>query len=148
MTIQSIDPKTGDKLSAEIQDSTFDEISQIIEQSQSAFEIWSEVSTDDRAKVLEAIASALDENVNELAQLADQETALGLPRLVGEVARTTLQLRLFASELKKKELLKEDLDEKIKAHHHKEDHNFKEAGWLWVQLRFLARVISLLLLVN
>ncbi len=113
MTIQSIDPKTGDKLSAEIQDSTFDEISQIIEQSQSAFEIWSEVSTDDRAKVLEAIASALDENVNELAQLADQETALGLPRLVGEVARTTFQLRLFASELKKKELLKEDLDEKI-----------------------------------
>lgn len=113
MTIQSIDPKTGDKLSAEIQDSTFDEISQIIEQSQSAFEIWSEVSTDDRAKVLEAIASALDENVNELAQLADQETALGLPRLVGEVARTTFQLRLFASELKKRELLKEDLDEKI-----------------------------------
>ena len=113
MTIQSIDPKTGDKLSAEIQDSTIDEISQIIEQSQSAFEIWSEVSTDDRAKVLEAIASALDENVNELAQLADQETALGLPRLVGEVARTTFQLRLFASELKKKELLKEDLDEKI-----------------------------------
>lgn len=113
MTIQSIDPKTGDKLSAEIQDSTIDEISQIIEQSQSAFEIWSEVSTDDRAKVLEAIASALDENVNELAQLADQETALGLPRLVGEVARTTFQLRLFASELKKRELLKENLDEKI-----------------------------------
>lgn len=113
MPIQSIDPKTGAKLVELFQDSSLDEIAKTIEKSQAAFSTWCEVSVEDRAKVLEAIANALDEKVDELAQLADQETALGLPRLVGEVARTTFQLRLFASELKKKELLKDDLDEKI-----------------------------------
>lgn len=113
MPIQSIDPKTGTMLAGPMQDSSLEDIGKIIEQSQAAFEGWSEVNAADRALVLEAIASELDKNVDELAQLADQETALGLPRLVGEVARTTFQLRLFANELLKKELLKEDLDEKI-----------------------------------
>ena len=113
MTIQSIDPKTGTALVAPINDSSLAEINQIIEQSLAAFEVWSEVKPESRAKVLEAIAAGLDANVEELAKLADAETALGNARLVGEVARTTFQLRMFASELTKNELLKEDFDEKI-----------------------------------
>jgi NADP-dependent aldehyde dehydrogenase len=50
-----------------------------------------------RARALELIADALDARAGELAGLADTETALGMPRLTGEVARTTGQLRLFAS---------------------------------------------------
>ncbi|MGA0883717.1 MAG: aldehyde dehydrogenase family protein, partial [Candidatus Nanopelagicales bacterium] len=84
MTIQSIDPKTGAALVAPINDSSLAEINQIIEQSQAAFEVWSEVKPENRAKVLEAIATALDANVAELAKLADAETALGNARLVGE----------------------------------------------------------------
>jgi NADP-dependent aldehyde dehydrogenase len=45
---------------------------------------------------LRAAADALDGRAEELAELADRETALGTPRLVGEVARTTGQLWLFA----------------------------------------------------
>jgi len=113
MPIQSIDPKTGTTLTEPFQDSSLAEINELVEKSQAAFEEWAEASSDDRAKVLTAIANVLDENVEELAKLADQETALGMPRLIGEVARTTFQLRLFASELTKKELLREDFDEKV-----------------------------------
>ncbi|MBK5250427.1 MAG: aldehyde dehydrogenase (NADP(+)) [Actinomycetales bacterium] len=53
----------------------------------------------DRARALRAVAEALDASVDELITLAHDETGLHLPRLTGEVARTTGQLRLFASEL-------------------------------------------------
>lgn len=53
----------------------------------------------DRARALRAVADGLDASVDELAALAHDETGLPLPRLSGEVARTTGQLRLFASEL-------------------------------------------------
>jgi len=113
MSTQSIDPKTGLKLADPIVDSSKSEVGEAVSLSAVAFGDWSKVSSSERASVLEQIATALDANVDELAQLADQETALGIPRLVGEVARTTFQLRLFANELKMGELLKEDLDEKI-----------------------------------
>src|SRR5262249_42050131 len=53
-----------------------------------------------RAEALEAVADALDARVGELAAIADTETALGGERLTGEVARTTGQLRLFATVLR------------------------------------------------
>ena len=46
-----------------------------------------------------AVADALDARVSEVAAVADEETPLGLPRLTGEVGRTTGQLRLFGSVL-------------------------------------------------
>ena len=53
----------------------------------------------ERAAWLRAVADALDARVDDLAAIADEETALGLPRLTGEVGRTTGQLRLFAGVL-------------------------------------------------
>ncbi|MET1062325.1 MAG: aldehyde dehydrogenase (NADP(+)) [Aeromicrobium sp.] len=52
-----------------------------------------------RAQALNAVADALDASLAELVALAHDETGLPLPRLTGEVARTTGQLRLFAAEL-------------------------------------------------
>lgn len=49
-----------------------------------------------RAGWLDAIADAVDAHADELVDLADAETHLGRPRLPGELARTTAQLRLFA----------------------------------------------------
>lgn len=45
---------------------------------------------------LRAVADALDAEIEPLAMLADAETALGVPRLRGEIGRTTAQLRRFA----------------------------------------------------
>jgi NADP-dependent aldehyde dehydrogenase len=54
---------------------------------------------DARAAGLRAVAGALDAAAGELVPLAARETCLPLPRLTGEVARTTGQLRMFAEGL-------------------------------------------------
>lgn len=51
---------------------------------------------EDRAARLQALADVLDEHSGELVPLAESETHLGDTRLIGEVARTSQQLRLFA----------------------------------------------------
>src|ERR1700719_2178231 len=53
----------------------------------------------DRGRALGAVADALDARAADLVEVADTETALGVPRLTGEVARTTGQLRLFGEVL-------------------------------------------------
>ncbi|GAA3179122.1 aldehyde dehydrogenase (NADP(+)) [Blastococcus jejuensis] len=53
----------------------------------------------ERASALRAVADALDAATDELVALATEETALPRPRLTGEVARTTGQLRMFAAGL-------------------------------------------------
>ncbi|MDT4946441.1 MAG: hypothetical protein QOH14_3174, partial [Pseudonocardiales bacterium] len=61
-----------------------------------AFGTWSRTPRERRAAALEAIASALDAAAAGLVETAALETGLGRPRLTGEVARTTAQLRMFA----------------------------------------------------
>lgn len=51
------------------------------------------------AETLRAIADALDQNAEPLIDRADIETALGRPRLEGELARTSFQFRLMAEEI-------------------------------------------------
>ena len=61
-----------------------------------AARISAAASDAERAAWLTAVADALDANSAELVEIADSETRLGVPRLTGEVARTSGQLRLFA----------------------------------------------------
>lgn len=58
--------------------------------------LWSGTSAAGRANVLRAVADKLDEAAHELIPLAATETHLSRDRLVGELARTTYQLRFFA----------------------------------------------------
>lgn len=79
-------------------ETTSEEINAVVEASRQAFRQWSAAPADTRATCIEAIADALDAHADTLAALADAETHLGLPRLLGEIARTTFQLRSFAAE--------------------------------------------------
>ncbi len=79
-------------------ETTIEETNAIVESSRRAFMQWSAVPADTRASCIEAIADALDAYADTLAEVADTETHLGRPRLVGEIARTTFQLRSFATE--------------------------------------------------
>lgn len=63
-----------------------------------------------RAGWLRAIADRLDDSSEELVPLAGEETGLGAVRLRGEVARTTAQLRLFASALEEGSYLEVTID--------------------------------------
>jgi NADP-dependent aldehyde dehydrogenase len=49
-----------------------------------------------RAEMLRAMAEELEADAANLVALANEETALGLPRLEGELRRTAFQLRFFA----------------------------------------------------
>ncbi|SCK12773.1 NADP-dependent aldehyde dehydrogenase [Variovorax sp. HW608] len=54
-----------------------------------------------RARLLRALADALEAGRESLVPLADRETGLGLPRLGGELDRTAFQLRGFAAQLER-----------------------------------------------
>ncbi|WP_232314002.1 aldehyde dehydrogenase (NADP(+)) [Ralstonia sp. A12] len=60
---------------------------------------WAHSSPSERSGLLRALADALDAHASELAVLADEETGLGNARLMGEIARTSFQLRGFAEEV-------------------------------------------------
>ena len=53
-----------------------------------------------RAALLNAIADSIEAQKENLAQMAHQETALPMPRVTGEVMRTVIQIRAFATLVK------------------------------------------------
>ena len=73
------------------------DLDRLVSAAAKAAPVWRAASADDRARWLRAAADALDAHADELVAIADEETRLGETRLRGEVARTTGQLRLFAS---------------------------------------------------
>src|SRR6202451_3848469 len=99
--IQGFDPRTGEPVGEPVAETTDAEVDAIVAAAAAAFPAWgSDAALPARAAALEAVADALDARAGELAAIADTETALGGERLIGEVARTTGQLRMFAAVLR------------------------------------------------
>ncbi|REJ07487.1 aldehyde dehydrogenase (NADP(+)) [Microbacterium bovistercoris] len=73
------------------------ELDALVAAASAAAPVWLTSAADTRAAWLRAIADGLDAAADELVPIADRETRLGETRLRGEVARTTGQLRLFAT---------------------------------------------------
>jgi NADP-dependent aldehyde dehydrogenase len=97
---QSVNPRTGQPFGPVLEDTTIEELDAIVMRAVDASIAWANYPSDERARVLDAVAAALHADAEALAQIADEETGLGLPRLVGEVARTAFQLRMFADALR------------------------------------------------
>jgi NADP-dependent aldehyde dehydrogenase len=97
--IQGFDPRTGKPAGEPVAETTDDAVDQIVLAAALAAGPWSAASRADRARALGAVADALDARTADLVEVADTETALGVTRLTGEVARTTGQLRLFGEVL-------------------------------------------------
>jgi NADP-dependent aldehyde dehydrogenase len=99
--IQGFDPRTGEPVGEPVAETADAGVDAIVAAAASAASVWgAESEAGRRAEALEAVADALDERAGELSVLADTETALGGERLIGEVARTSGQLRLFAQVLR------------------------------------------------
>ncbi len=64
-----------------------------------AFPAYSYLSREARAELLNTIASQLDKHSEEIRHHAQCESGLPAPRLQGELARTTGQLRMFAEHI-------------------------------------------------
>ncbi|MBD8873489.1 aldehyde dehydrogenase (NADP(+)) [Rhodanobacter sp. DHB23] len=110
MSIQGFDPRTGAAVGAPVAETGAAEVDAICARAAGASRLWARTPAAVRAAALESIAAAIDANAVELAALGDRETALGLPRLSGEIKRTTNQLRLFADVLREGSYVEATLD--------------------------------------
>lgn len=96
-TFQSINPETGEKSSVTFSNATSKEIAKAVIKAQEAFHVTSNYSPDKFALLLETVCDEIMILGDELLEIANWETALGLPRLLSERARTCNQLLAFAN---------------------------------------------------
>lgn len=97
MPTQSINPRTGETFGPEFADTCAADLDHIANAAYDAAAPWADAPGLVRGAALSAVADALDATAADLVPLADRETGLGEGRLVGELARTTFQLRMFAN---------------------------------------------------
>jgi NADP-dependent aldehyde dehydrogenase len=99
--LQSIEARTGNAIGERWAESTPSEIDAAVQASAAAAEEFASSPAERRAGLLRALAAALEDDREALVALADRESGLGLPRLNGELDRTTFQLRGFADALER-----------------------------------------------
>lgn len=98
--IFAFDPQKGGSLPTPHIEATDEEIDRAMLAAEQAFPALRESSAETIAGLLENIASEIESLGDELIEMASRESGLPLARLAGERARTTGQLRLFASLVK------------------------------------------------
>ncbi|MGO1054327.1 aldehyde dehydrogenase (NADP(+)) [Crossiella sp. CA198] len=103
MTVQGVqgyNPRTGGTYREPVPATPEAEVDRLAKAAAEAFPVLSGLTLTKRAELLERIADALDAKSETLIEIADTETALGVPRLTVELKRTTNQLRLFGEVLR------------------------------------------------
>jgi 2,5-dioxopentanoate dehydrogenase len=96
-SFQAFAPATGEPIQPVYRSATLEELDQAANLAADAFTQYANTSGKARAAFLRRIAEGFESHREDLAQRAHLETALPLPRLTGEVARTANQFRLFAT---------------------------------------------------
>lgn len=96
-SISALNPATGERLEPVYSAASATEVDHAVQLAAQAFPVYAETDGRTKAAFLRRIADSLNERRQALAERAHLETALPMPRLLGEAARTTGQLRLFAS---------------------------------------------------
>lgn len=91
-------------------EASVDEINQVMQQAQTAFEAYQQTGIEQKSMFLEAIAAEIEALGDALLQKASEETNLPIPRLTGERARTTGQLRMFATMLREGSWVEASID--------------------------------------
>jgi NADP-dependent aldehyde dehydrogenase len=94
--VTSTDPRTGHVVATVAEETTVAQVDALCQLAAQAAPRLERLGRPFRAGVLRALADALEADRETIVGLADRETALGTPRLTGELTRTCFQLRLFA----------------------------------------------------
>lgn len=95
-TVQGINPRSGEPVGNPVPETSAGQLADLLGAAAAAAAQFGASRPAARAALLRLLADRLDERTAELAELAARESGLPLPRLTGEVARTSGQLRLFA----------------------------------------------------
>jgi NADP-dependent aldehyde dehydrogenase len=89
-------PQSGSALPPAYHSATAADVDEAAKLASEAFDSYSQASGKSKGVFLRKCAERLDQHKQELAERAHLETALPMQRLLGEVGRTSNQLRLFA----------------------------------------------------
>src|SRR5882762_5889945 len=98
-TVESVDPRTGQVVEVVAHEFTPDEVDASCEAAAAVAPALDDAGPSGRARMLRLMADELDTDGDKIVELADRESALGETRLRGELARSSFQLRLFATVL-------------------------------------------------
>lgn len=108
--ITSMNPRTGAPAGEELEETSPEEVAARCREAAQAAAGLEALGRHGRARMLQAMADALEARRQEAVALADLETALGGARLEGELTRTTFQLRFFAEVLEDGAYLEATID--------------------------------------
>ena len=95
-TFRGVDPSTSKELDPAYREATDHEVDRAVRLAVDAFEDFRGRQPEQKAELLDRIASEIESLGDALIERANAETALGPQRLTGERARTCNQLRMFA----------------------------------------------------
>jgi acyl-CoA reductase-like NAD-dependent aldehyde dehydrogenase len=93
-TVQGVNPRSGEPVGNPVPETGAGPLADVLRAAAAAAAQVGASRPAARAALLRLLADRLDERTAELAELAARESGLPLPRLTGEVARTSGQLRL------------------------------------------------------
>lgn len=95
--VTSTDPRTGQVVETVAEETTAEQVDQFCLLAAAAAPALEALGRPGRARVLRALADALEADRATIVGLADRESGLGDTRLNGELTRTCYQMRLFAT---------------------------------------------------
>ena len=101
ITLKSVDASTGEALPQHFYQATPAEVEAAAKAAAAAYPAYRALSASRRAQFLEAVADELDALGDDFIQLVCRETALPAARIKGERGRTSGQMRLFATVLRR-----------------------------------------------
>lgn len=110
VTFQSFDATSGEALSYTFYQATEAEVNAVAEAAATAYPEYRDRPLSERAAFLDAIADEIDDLDDAFIQLVMRETGLPEMRIRGERARTTGQLRLFATVVRRGDFLGARID--------------------------------------
>ncbi len=96
----SHNPVLNQKLEWQFYEATVQDVEHAVQAASSAFQSYRSTTPIQRADFLEAIATELNSDIENIVAVAHIETGLPLARLQGETGRTCNQLKLFAQHLR------------------------------------------------
>ena len=94
-----VNPATGSALETTFYSATSEDLAAAAKSAKKAFPIFAALSGRERAAFLRTVADEISRDGATIIERANLETGLPLPRLQGELARTTGQLKMFAQVL-------------------------------------------------
>ena len=113
MSVQAVDPRSGSALKPSHEETPAAAIRAAAGAAAAAFARERIARTFDDATLLRAVADELEDDAEDLRAVAAEETGLADDRLVGELARTTGQLRAFAGVVERGELVDAIIDRAV-----------------------------------